>query len=819
MKRPSSPVNRFTIDVSPLAAKVKNVRKAFLILFLPALALFPSLGDELKIEVLFGEKAQNFTSTAPLRAVRDGGDGYLYGANFKIPVSGKGIFGTTNAIGPNVTTNYPFAGAFYRAVIGSTLDAGNCARIERRLPDSGYETILDLRSAMGVSAGAYAGFIEGGDGSVYGVCENANNAPNGNIFKINIASRKITILHTFKGPPSDGRAPRCAVTVTNGTVYGVTYFGGADDFGTIFDVGVDGSNYKSRFSFPAAPDIGIYPNSPLVKTTNDLWYGTAFRGGAKGGGIVFSYSAQPSNFQVLHTFGDLPNDGVNPVGEIALGTLGEIYGVCAGGGTNSGGTIYQLTGSSYEVLHSFGPADDAGQIPSGGLLLKDDVLYGGTSTFSAIIKGAAFRYKLSSKTFYSIGPFLPFSSTGLFTLFRLIMLNDGNLIGASLYGEVNVQPGGGGGIFAIRPDGSDFRFIRPFTLADVVSLEVAGPMVSDGEFVYGATKGASFPPGGSAGALFQINGDGTSFNILHTNSASGIRVISCNEILPNGDLFGSATFAAQSGLFVLRRDNDAIRSVSSPLDLPQNFTVSDTCFAGDHLLACIQSPGFGQVLDYDSKLDHTRILYTSTSTNFLARRLIPGSTGEIFVVESPMQSGGPSQVVSISLTNGIAPKITMTLPARMMSYIGKPGDGKIVGFTEIDGRTATSLFVADPASQMLETKQLSVPFVPYTDATLHSNGYFYISGFNGEQQFIGRFRLQSARDRSLEISQLVDAPGFRIKLSAQAGAMFRLQVTRDLSRQTWTTLGSMTVTTNGIGVYDDSDVQGIDLRFYRAISP
>ncbi|MER8314754.1 hypothetical protein, partial [Acinetobacter baumannii] len=80
----------------------------------------------------------------------------------------------------------------------------------------------------------------------------------------------------------------------------------------------------------------------------------------------------------------------------------------------------------------FGAADDAGQIPSGGLLLRDDVLYGGTSTLSPIIKGVAFGYKLSSKTFYSIGPFLPFSSNDMLPLFRLIMLNDGSVAGASL---------------------------------------------------------------------------------------------------------------------------------------------------------------------------------------------------------------------------------------------------------------------------------------------------------------------------------------------------------------------------------------------------
>jgi hypothetical protein len=155
----------------------------------------------------------------------------------------------------------------------------------------------------------------------------------------------------------------------------------------------------------------------------------------------------------------------------------------------------------------------------------------------------------------------------------------------------------------------------------------------------------------------------------------------------------------------------------------------------------------------------------------------------------------------------------------MMSYIGKPRDGRFVGFTEIDGRTAVSLFIADPANQTLETKQISEPFVPLTDALFHSNGYFYIGGIKGDQEFFGRFRLQNARDRSLEISQLSDAFGFRITLSAQAGAMFRLQFTRNLSRQIWTTVGSMTATPNGIAIYDDLDVQGIDFRFYRAISP
>ncbi len=88
----------------------------------------------------------------------------------------------------------------------------------------------------------YAALVQATDGNVYGTTSEGGTAncafgsPCGTVFSIN-SGGTLTTLHSFDG--TDGEKPEAGVVQdTNGVFYGVTYYGGASNHGTIFGLSV-----------------------------------------------------------------------------------------------------------------------------------------------------------------------------------------------------------------------------------------------------------------------------------------------------------------------------------------------------------------------------------------------------------------------------------------------------------------------------------------------------------------------------------------------------------------------------------------------------
>jgi uncharacterized repeat protein (TIGR03803 family) len=94
-------------------------------------------------------------------------------------------------------------------------------------------------------------------------------------------------------PTEDGFEPRAGVSIDpfTGNLYGTTYFGGAEDAGTIFRLTRNSSGKWSRqifFSFGDAPDFASNPQTELIAAGGQLVVGTTSRGGKYFGGIAFT---------------------------------------------------------------------------------------------------------------------------------------------------------------------------------------------------------------------------------------------------------------------------------------------------------------------------------------------------------------------------------------------------------------------------------------------------------------------------------------------------------------------------------------------------
>jgi len=99
-----------------------------------------------------------------------------------------------------------------------------------------------------------------------------------------------TILHSFGSITNDGKEPRASVIIApSGVLYGTTTLGGANGCGTIYSYNPSTSAYVLLYSFGGSGSgDGCNPYADLLYSGGVL-YGTTYSGGANGYGTVFTW--------------------------------------------------------------------------------------------------------------------------------------------------------------------------------------------------------------------------------------------------------------------------------------------------------------------------------------------------------------------------------------------------------------------------------------------------------------------------------------------------------------------------------------------------
>ena len=165
--------------------------------------------------------------------------------------------------------------------------------------------------------------------------------------------------------------------VGSGYIYGTTQFGGANDYGTVFQFNPGTLQFRNVHVF-AGGDDGRYPAAGLIGDDADSVYGTTQDGGGGydictyGCGTVFQISPNDAE-TVLHVFAG-GHEGSNPLATLVRSGKGALYGT-----TNDGsrGTVFKLSGKDH-VLHTFGDAGDGFEPVAGVARDGSGHLYGTT---------------------------------------------------------------------------------------------------------------------------------------------------------------------------------------------------------------------------------------------------------------------------------------------------------------------------------------------------------------------------------------------------------------------------------------------------------
>ena len=216
-----------------------------------------------------------------------------------------------------------------------------------------------------------AGVIVGRNGIVYGAAsagdQNCSGQSCGMIFALRPSPRIChsipcdwmeNTLYDFTGT-TDAWQGTGLVQDRAGNLYGVSYHGGAQQHGAIFQLSpsVGGWLETILYSFTGSSD-GAGPTSVVIGNDGNL-YGTAATAGINGGGVVFQLTPSGSGWSesVLHAFGlDLWGEPANAhslVQDSAGNLFGEYsMGLFPEGGPEIIGVIFMLTPSNGSWLYS-----------------------------------------------------------------------------------------------------------------------------------------------------------------------------------------------------------------------------------------------------------------------------------------------------------------------------------------------------------------------------------------------------------------------------------------------------------------------------------
>ena len=333
---------------------------------------------------------------------------------------------------------------------------------------------------------------------------------------VSIANANYTNLHKFVGGDDDGANPNgSSLTLSddNSSFYGMTHSGGSvrDSKGVIFEMDIDGNNFTILHKFTGGDNDGMHPSGSSLTLSDGVLYGMTIYGGADDSGVIFKMDIDGNNYANLHDFDDYDdNNGQSPYGDLTLSD-GVLYGMTRFGGSDSsrGGVIFKIetNGNNYANLHDFAGGNDDGQYPRGNLTLSGGVLYGMTYQGGSSGVGVIFKMETNGNNYANLHNFAGGDDDGKYPYGSL------TLSGNVLYGMT--QDGGSfndGVIFKINTNGSDYTNLYDFTSSSDDGQNPYGSLIISGDSLAGMTQdGGSF----NDGVIFRIGLDGNNYTNLH----------------------------------------------------------------------------------------------------------------------------------------------------------------------------------------------------------------------------------------------------------------------------------------------------------------
>jgi uncharacterized repeat protein (TIGR03803 family) len=269
---------------------------------------------------------------------------------------------------------------------------------------AGKETILYSFKGSTDGASPQSGLTIDASGNLYGTTDEGGQNYQGTVFRLTPPKTGTkwveTILYSFGSSSSDGTVPVAGVTLGKaGTLFGTTSQGGLYGYGTVFQLTHSGTVWTETIlqHFQNGND-GSVPYGGLIADKAGNFYGTATQGGSNGGGTIFELTPATGGGWTFNVLYSVPGWGISgSFRNLAIDASGVLYGTTHCDGDNSAGTVFKLTPASgswtYTLLYTFGGGNDGLYSFSNPVLVQGS-LYGTTQLGGSHSRGVVWKVTL-----------------------------------------------------------------------------------------------------------------------------------------------------------------------------------------------------------------------------------------------------------------------------------------------------------------------------------------------------------------------------------------------------------------------------------------
>ena len=612
---------------------------------------------------------------SPSKMIADG-SGNLYGATYSGGAYGGGtIFEVPHNTATIVTlASFPLTGSSSSAgpaisvylngnLYGTTYDGGDNGLGSIFEIPHGSSTVRTLAS-FDFNSGRYpAGtMVMDANGDLFGTTQGAGADNAGTIFELAAGASTVTTLVSFNGT-NGGSGPQSGLIAdASGNYYGSTQGGGANGYGTIFELPAGSTAITTLASFSSSNASGV----PLALDGSDNLYGTSFSSSPFGGGssTVFELPHGSSTIKTLTGF-----SGQNGYATIVVHSTGDVYGATVNSGAYNTGSVFELPSGSSTVSTLASFDFTSGNAPSSGLL-RDSAgnLYGDVYTGGAHGVGGIFEIPHGNSTMQMLASFTS-GAGGQIPLGPLAMDAAGNLFGTMEEVDANND----GSMFELSHGASSITSLGLFNGPDG-QLPLGALAIDANGNVFGTTAGGG---ANNDGTVFEVaHGATTITTVVSFNGSNGSGPEDGVVINASGNLYGTTEFGGANGygkVFELAHGSSTITQLASFTQVINGDNhASGVVLDGSGNLFGLSSYGVFELPDGNSTI--TLIAPYADSESRWDDPVID-SAGDLFGISN---GGGAQRLGAVfELAHG-ASKITM-----LASFTGPNGYGP-VGALAID---------------------------------------------------------------------------------------------------------------------------------------
>ncbi len=376
----------------------------------------------------------------------------------------------------------------------------------------------------------YGGVIQGIDGNFYGTTGYGGKFGNGTVFKMT-STGTLTTLHHFNG--TDGANPYGGLVQFSlpysGKFYGTTYAGGANGYGTIFEITPSGT-LTTDYSFCSQPSCadGANPSAGLFAFFDSKHlFGTTSYGGANGDGALFQCPADSckTGYQTDYSFCSKTDcaDGSFPLAALVDDTNANLYGTTSGGG-DAFGTVFSYPSGGLpfvEPLPNYGKVGASIQILGTNLTGATKVTFGGVNAVFKVVSASLITATVPVGALIGLlevsSPKGPYDSPGYFLVTPQIksftplngkMGTSVVITGVSLTGTTAVTFGGAKATsFTVNSDTEVTATVPAAALTGKIAITTATTATSSATFDVTPQITSFSPTSGPVGTKVTITGD------------------------------------------------------------------------------------------------------------------------------------------------------------------------------------------------------------------------------------------------------------------------------------------------------------------------